>query len=247
MNLTLRDDFLKKWKKYFGQAELPIVFYYTEDPGSIPRAGISKDWSCIIGELALVRKSKARAWNVNSLGCGGSRRYFGYTTEMRPHFEYFLSYGIEGEVEGERYIRTPEMVGEIMQQIKCIPAAGKYIVFKRFDQLVLTDEAVAVIFFATKDVLSGLFTLANFEQVDGMGVIAPFGSGCSSIVYHPYFENEKENPKAVLGMFDPSARPYVPKDILTFSVPMKKFEKMVSYMDESFLITDSWKKVKKRI
>jgi hypothetical protein len=48
-------------------------------------------------------------------------------------------------------------------------------------------------------------------------------------------------------MFDPSARPCVPKDRLSFSIPMKKFVKMVDYMDETFLITDSWKKVSERI
>jgi hypothetical protein len=48
-------------------------------------------------------------------------------------------------------------------------------------------------------------------------------------------------------MFDVSARPCVPAGILTFSVPMVKFLKMISYMDESFLITDSWKEVRKRI
>jgi len=247
MNLQFRDDFLKKWKKYFNGAECPLVFYFAEDPGNIPRAGITNDGSCIIGELALVRKGKPRAWNVNSLGCGGSRRYFGYTSGMRSDFEYFLSYGIEGKVEGERYIRTPEMVREIMQAVKCIPNGGKYIIFKRFDQLVLTDEPVAAIFFVTPDVLSGLFTLANFDRVDGLGVIAPFGSGCASIVYHPWFENEKENPRAILGMFDVSARPCVQKDRLTFAVPVKRLEQMVSCMDESFLITGSWKKVRNRL
>ncbi|TSA25839.1 MAG: hypothetical protein D4R67_09180 [Bacteroidetes bacterium] len=247
MNTKIRDLFLKQWKSYFEDAELPIVFYYTDDPGTIPRAGLSTEWSCIICELNLVRKGKPRAWNVKSLGCGGARRYFGYEKGMRPNFEYFLSTGIPGEMEGERYIRTPEMVKEIMAGMKCIPAGGKYIVFKRFDQVVGSDEVQAVIFFATPDVLSGLFTLANFDCVDGLGVIAPFGSGCSSIVYHPYFENEKKDPKAVLGMFDVSARPCVPKDTLTFSVPIRKFKKMVSYMDQSFLITGSWEVVKKRL
>ena len=247
MKIPVRDQFLKKWKTYFGEAELPIVFYYTEDPGTIPRAGLTKDWSCIVCELNLVRKGKPRAWNAKSLGCGGARRYFGYEKGMRKDFEYFLSHGIPGEMEGERYIRTPEMVKEIMAGMSCIPADGKYIVFKRMDQVVQSDEAIAVIFFVTPDVLSGLFTLVNFDRVDGQGVITPFGSGCSSIVYHPYFENEKVDPRAVLGMFDVSARPCVPKDTLTLSIPIKKFEKMVKYMDESFLITDSWEEVKKRL
>ena len=54
-------------------------------------------------------------------------------------------------------------------------------------------------------------------------------------------------PRGVLGLFDPSARPCVPTNILTFSVPMVKFAKMIDYMDESFLITGTWDKVRKRI
>jgi len=48
-------------------------------------------------------------------------------------------------------------------------------------------------------------------------------------------------------MFDISARPYVDPDELTFATPMNKFERMVGNMEESFLITESWKKVQNRI
>jgi len=54
-------------------------------------------------------------------------------------------------------------------------------------------------------------------------------------------------PKGVIGMFDISARPFVPKNVLTFSVPMNKFVRMIENMGESFLITNSWAKIKKRI
>jgi hypothetical protein len=36
-------------------------------------------------------------------------------------------------------------------------------------------------------------------------------------------------------------------DILTFAIPMKTFEKMIGVMDESFLITRTWDKVKTKI
>jgi hypothetical protein len=48
-------------------------------------------------------------------------------------------------------------------------------------------------------------------------------------------------------MFDVSARPCVPAGTLTFAAPFSKFTRMVGNMDESFLTTESWKKVKKRI
>jgi len=150
-------------------------------------------------------------------------------------------------MKGERYKRTPEIVREIMKNQKKLNIPGKYIVFKRWDKLDESDTPEVVIFFAIPDVLSGLFTLANYDQIDPNSTIAPFGAGCGSIVHYPYLEKDSEQPKAVIGMFDVSARPCVPESVLTFSVPMVKFSKMTSYMDESFLITDSWKKVRERI
>ena len=106
---------------------------------------------------------------------------------------------------------------------------------------------MAVIFFATADVLSCLFTLANFDEATSQGVIAPFGAGCGSIIYHPLVESKSPHPRAVLGMFDVSARPFVDGNVLTFTVPWSKFVTMVGNMEESFLTTDSWKKLRMRI
>jgi len=109
------------------------------------------------------------------------------------------------------------------------------------------DKPEVAIFFATPDVLSGLFTLAAFDQNNPHGTIAPFGSGCSSLVYYPYRESLQERQRAVIGMFDISARPCVGENILTFAVPVKRLKTMIDYMEESFLITESWRKVQKRI
>jgi hypothetical protein len=78
-------------------------------------------------------------------------------------------------------------------------------------------------------------------------VMAPFSSGCASIVFHPYQESLSERPRSVLGMFDVSARPCVPPNMLTLAVPWPKFVRMVEDMEESFLITGSWDRVKGRM
>ena len=104
-----------------------------------------------------------------------------------------------------------------------------------------------VVFFAAADVLSGLFTLANYDEADPHGVVAPFGAGCASIVAYPYRELRSERPQAVLGMFDVSARPCVSSGVLTFAVPWPKFMRMVDNIGESFLITKTWDKVQGRI
>jgi hypothetical protein len=165
-----------------------------------------------------------------------------------PDFEYFLSCGIPGKMEGERYKKSPEIVKESMKRhMPVMKAPGRYIVFKRWDRLEKSANPEVVIFFAKPDVLAGLFTLASFDETEQNMVIAPFGSGCATIVQYPYLEIKSQNPKAIIGMFDVSARPFVPRDTLTFAAPMSKFTRMINNMEESFLITTSWARVQKRI
>ena len=192
MKIDLKNEFIVLWKKYFGDAELPITFYYSTGDGGAEKAEKPKGRSCLICELAKVRGGRSVFYNIESLACGGARRYLGYTDKMRPGFEYFLSCGND-QMEGERYIKTPEMVKEFMKNQKTLPIEGKNIVFKRWDNLTENDIPDVVIFFAKPDVLSGLFTLANFDQTDPNGTITPFAAGCGSIIHYPYLESMTEN------------------------------------------------------
>ena len=247
MDIKIKELFIKEWKTYFNNSDLPITFYYTNDPQDSVVVEPPGKRSCLICELKRVRNGESLAFSSAATPCFGAKRYLGVTGKMRLNFEYFLSCGIKDEMEGERYIRTPEMVKELMKNQKKLNITGRYIVFKRWDMLVESDNPEVVIFFATPDILSGLFTLANYDQTEPNGTFTPFGAGCGSIVHYPYLEKDSERPRAVIGMFDVSARPCVPAGILTFSVPMIKFLKMISYMNESFLITDSWREVRNRL
>ncbi len=247
MDMDIKDKFLILWKKYFNDAELPLAFYYTDEEGQAEQSIPGETSRCIIGALANVRKGKSLRFDVDSVGCPGGKRYLGFTEGIMPNFEYFLSSGIPGELEGERYCKSPDLVREIYDQMPDFQAPGRFIVFKRWDNISDNDDPDVIIFFAEPDILSGLFTLYRFDEVERDIVYAPFGSGCSTIVQYPYLEINADHPRAVIGMFDPSARPYVPKNTVTLSFPMKKFISMIENMDESFLITDTWKNIQKRI
>jgi uncharacterized protein (DUF169 family) len=248
MNTAFKEKFQTLWEKYFNNAPLPITFYYTDKPvnaivvkaGSVPR--------CIMGALVKVQRGESLAFDVDAVGCSGGKRYLGFAENLMPNFEYFLSCGIPGKMEGERYKKSPEMVKEYMQKHSpVLKAPAKYIVFKRWDKLDKNDNPDVVVFFVEPDALAGLFTLASFDEAEQNMVIVPFGSGCASIVQYPFMEVKSAHPRAVIGMFDVSARPFVDKNTLAFSAPMSKFKRMVDNMDESFLITPSWAKVQKRI
>ena len=247
MDINVKEKFEALWKKYFNGAELPVVFYYTDHPNRKELVQHSSGHRCLIFDLQEVRKGKTLTFSVDSLGCPGGKRYLGFMDTISPNFEYFLSYGIPRKLEGERYKKTPELVKELMKNIPKFKAPLEFIVFKRWDKIKETDNPEVIIFFCKPDVLSGLFTLANFDEVEPNGIFAPFSAGCGSIVQYPYLERESDRQRGVLGMFDISARPYVQENVLTFSVPVNKFVKMADNMEESFLITPSWNKVAGRI
>ena len=138
MDLQLKNKFTALWKKYFADAELPITFYYSNNPENIDPVKPPTGHSCIIGALSRVRKGADLCFKNSSLGCG-------------------------------------------------------------------------------------------------------------SIVQFPYLEKNSDSPRSIPGMFDVSARPFVPERVLSFAIPMNKFFSMVETMEENFLITGSWGKVRNRI
>lgn len=247
MKKQLNEFFTSRWKKYFADSELPICYYYTDEVRQEDLRENANEHRCLIGNLNSVRQGLPYVYDAESRGCPGGKRYSGFVTDLRPDFEYFLSYGIPGKMEGERYKKSPELVREFLESNPAVKAPGKYLVFKRWDRLSEEEQPLAVVFFAKPDVLSGLFTLANYDLAAVPGVIAPMGAGCASILNYPLMEARTEQPKCVLGMLDVSARPCVPADTLTFTVPMRRFEQMVANMDESFLITESWRAVRDRL
>ncbi|MBN1866715.1 DUF169 domain-containing protein [Candidatus Sumerlaeota bacterium] len=245
--MDIKRDFPDLWREYFDGAELPIAFYYADKPLEDAMAKPPAGRRCFIADLARVRRGESLCFDAGSIGCPGGKRYLGFSHELMPNFEYFLSCGIPGKLEGERYKKSPELVREAMKRAPAFHAPAPWIVFKRWDRLDDGDRPEVAVFFARPDVLSGLFTLSSFDEVETSTVYAPFSAGCGSIVQYPYLEKDAAQPRCILGMFDVSARPFVPEDTLTFAVPMANLERMVRNMKESFLIASSWAAVRRRI
>jgi uncharacterized protein (DUF169 family) len=244
MDAKFQQKFIELWRKFFDDAELPITFYYTDE---VRRAEPANAERCLIAALFRVRNGKPICIGTESIECLGGRKYLGFREEDEPDVEYYLSYGIVGKLEGERYKKTPQLVAESLRKEPKFKAPARFAVFKRWDLLTESDTPEVVVFFASPDVLSGLFALANFDEAEPNSVFCPDASGCSSIVHYPYLEKDASRPRAVIGMFDVSPRPSVPAYSLSFAVPMSKFERMVHNMEESFLTTKSWERLLGRI
>lgn len=246
MNELLKTTFINSWKKYFNEAPLPIAIFFSNELHNAEPAKKFQTHHCIIADLTKVFRDQSLAFNADNIGCGGGLRYCGFSDSLRPGFEYFLSYGKPG-MEGERYKKDPETVLELLKNNQGMKAPASWLIAKPFEMIAPEDEPEVILFFASPDVFSGLFTLANYDRTDVYGVKTPFCAGCGSVIQYPLIENQCENPDCIMGMFDPSARPYVQAKTLSFAIPMKRFETLVGYMDECFLTTETWEVMRKRI
>jgi uncharacterized protein (DUF169 family) len=239
MDIDLKNKFMMLFPKYFNDSPLPIAFYYTDEETGTELSP-PKFYNCLVDALSVARAGKPLRFDSESIICKGGNRHMGFSQELSPNFEQFLS-GVE------RFKKSQELVRDMVKHSSDFQAPAKFIVFKRWDLLEAGDNPEVVFFFSTADVISGLFTLANYDEGESDGVFTPMGAGCSSVILNPYLEGRSKHPRCIIGMFDITARPYVPKDILTFAAPMRKFTTMVENMESSFLTTKTWRKVQERI
>jgi len=98
---------------------------------------------------------------------------------------------------------------------------------------------------APPDQLSALVILANYGRPGTENVTIPYAAGCQTIGIFPYREAKSENPRAVVGLTDISARENLRKqlgrDLFSFAVPWRMFLEMEGNVKGSFLQRRTWK------
>jgi uncharacterized protein (DUF169 family) len=215
-------------------------------------------WGCVASMLVAAAKGRTAYFDRNTYGCVGGGTGLGFGNQYEENnfpIEYLLSTGKKDYnnerirsrfmSEGECYIKTPELALKFVENMPMRNIKEKYVIFKPLELLNLTDKPEMIILVVNPDQLSALVVLANYGREDNMNVIAPFCAGCQSILYG-YSEEEKENPKATIGFFDISARKYIDKNLLTFTIPFKMFKEMESNVEGSFLTKEQWLGLNKR-
>lgn len=229
--------FIENYREAFGsKAELPLVFWYSDQ--AVAETG--KINGCLFKCLDEVRAGNSVSLNAVTIGCGGGQFYTGFI-EFPERIPGFVSLK-------ERYKQTPAMVSEFVQELGVPRATKAYLHFARIDKVDSFDELEGVLFLATPDVLSGLTTWAYFDNNASDAVASIFGSGCSAVVTQAVVENRKQGRRTFIGFFDPSVRPYVEPDILSFVIPMVRFKEMYHTMRDSCLFgTHAWGKIQSRM
>ena len=233
--------------------------------------------SCVMFLYAqTAKKGKIAVFDQQSYGCpgGGVGLGFGNCYLNFPGgievFCYFLSCGnlswekgkefcqmLEGKIPeelwqelayGERYIKSPELVQDFIECLPIRQIPARYVIFKPLEQVEPEkEEPVVVSFPVNPDQLSALVVMANYNKRGVDRVQIPMGAGCQQVGIFAYQAGEAEEPYAMVGLTDLSARLNVRKilgkDILTFTVPWKMFLEMESEVEGSFLERTTWKRL----
>lgn len=230
-------EFIFQYRKYFGNAApLPIAVIYSH----IPMEDLQYVPGCIFKQFHKATNGTTVTLSAVNLTCGGGKPYLGMGSVPERVYS-FIS-------DVEKYKQNPSLVKQAIEQIDVRLSEKPYINFVRIDRLKTFDEMEGLIFFASPDVLSGLFSWANYDSEDLNAVMSPWGSGCSTAVTSMVNENRLGGKHCFLGLFDVSARPYFKSDILSFSIPRSRFVEMcdtLSYCCVSGV--PAWLKIRKRI
>ncbi len=219
----------------------PVAIIFTDQKPEGAEEPEEGDPRCVIGLLtAAAEEGKMTVFEKDTVECGGGVAGLGFDNVYDEDFKYFLSQGRE-DMEGEAYKKTPELAQTLVDSLPDMEEIeGKYRVFAPLGQVEDDQEPDVVVFYAEPDQISALVVLANYAREGVDHVTTPFGSGCQTACLRPYQEGKKEEPKAVLGMTDISARPYVDPQILSFAVPFKMFVEMEDNVPGSFLERRAW-------
>jgi uncharacterized protein (DUF169 family) len=210
--------------------------------------GVFSQFSCVIGNIWRARKKKTTAYfSAEQFGCPGGAFWLGF---LKPQTETIINYvstGIPNRMKGEFYCDSPENLRQMFEYVDPKPASHKFCVFKPLSSFTGEENPELVTFFVRPEVLSGLHQLATFITNDPEVVVSPWSAACGSLVAWPLHYLSKGLNKAVIGGWDPSARKFFKTDELSFTVPFGMFTEMANRFDESFLKTNTWAIVQKKI
>ncbi len=251
----------------------PVAVIRTDDKPENAQQFKKGKWGCVMFLFSAAAKGQVAVFDAETYGCwgGGVGLGFGNAYNDFPGgvdcFAHFLSIGNDqwdmgrqvgvgvekaaGKefatdfLTGERYVKTPGLVTQWIDELPITDPACRYVVFKPLTQVDPARETPdTVVFVADADQISALTILANYARQGMENVCIPWAAGCQTIGLLPFHEGQKKNPRAVIGLTDISARKYVRKLLgsayLTCAMPWSLFQEMEGNVAGSFLQQPVW-------
>ena len=214
--------------------------------------------NCVISFVLAAAKGKITSMNEASCTCPGGAvgACFGDGfTRLNPNIHRMLSQGLGDKApegappmvkEGERFFCDEEVAMKWRQNMPYSDKSYPRIVFAPLSRWAEVGTPDLVYIFANADQISALVTMLGSHNGKAVNTLAPFGAACHSIVYAAE-QTDKEEPYAIMGLFDISQRSTSLKDYLSMTMPYMLWENMTKDLEKSCLSTHSWKNIENRL
>lgn len=222
------------------------VYFSNEKPAN--SLEIKKKGSgCIVPLILKASTGVPLVVSEESTGWPCSAFYLGFQDTIFEGIEYFLSNKDDFWRPCERFIQNPTMAKAFVDNVHPVKSEKKYLVIKPLEDFDADEKPESVLFFVNADQLSALVFLSHYDAPESMDrVLSPFASACMALVTLPLKLARDNEQKAVMGLFDISARTRMPKDLLSFAMPFSFLKKLAAILPESFVTTENWATVKAR-
>ena len=210
----------------------PMCWYFTDNPGEDALAFKKDKWVCIFMYLKLAAKTGRPLSFSKERGqaCIGAIEYFGYHP-IAKESGWFLA-------DDEHFKKSRPLAEEYRRESRerVHPPKAPYLCIAPKERVRDQETVEVVNLFPDVAGLTTLSAMAGYDREENSGnVRIPFASGCQSLFTLPYDQGFKKHPYAVAGLSDPFARNFIPKDMLTFSLPAGRFLEIVGNIPGSFL------------
>ena len=214
--------------------------------------------NCVIPFVLAAAKGKITSMDEAGCTCPGGAvgACFGDGfTRLNPNIHIMLSQGLGEKApagappmlkEGERFFCDAEVAMKWRNNMPFSDKAYPRIVFAPLSRWEEVGTPDLVYIFANADQISALVTMQGFHNDKAVNTLAPFGAACHSIVYAAE-QMEKEEPYAIMGLFDISQRSTALKDYLSMTMPYRLWENMLHDLEKSCLTTHSWRRIEERL
>ncbi|MBN2720380.1 MAG: DUF169 domain-containing protein [Proteobacteria bacterium] len=188
------------------------------------------------GETLVVRQAEGGSFMNPTNGCPGLQSHLGFQKQYPPWMANFLTDGKNGAPMGEGLKASPELAQEWLEKINYPEPSGDTVLLGPL-KLAHWEEVRTVTIFADPDRLSALMTLSAYWSSDPDEVQAAFSSGCG-MLWEVFHSHRKDRP--VIGCTDIAMRKYIPPEIMCLTVTPGRFEQMVDFPDDAFLMKTWW-------
>ncbi|WP_251211929.1 DUF169 domain-containing protein [Adlercreutzia murintestinalis] len=238
------------------------IWFGSEEPrGYDPDAQPSS--RCVLPYLLAASAGKSFCMREEDVKCPGGAVGLGFGDAFEKRHastRFLLSHGEESEgydpqvklppqmKRGERFFDCPDTVMRWKGSLGLEEADYLYVCMTPLDDAAgrpYDRDPDLVFLLANPDQLSALVIMCGYRNGRPLNVVAPFCGACQSILLAKQ-ELAKEDPMAILGMFDLAQRHRVEKDLLSLTMVYGTYEALERDCDEGCLASHAWGQITER-